>query len=289
MSVGVIWNRAARRARYLPVHRLFPEAEVVVTESPEEAESKARELAQRHSTVVAIGGDGTVNSVVNGLRGTDAALGLIPAGTGNVLARELLIPVHDPSEAARICLGDASTAIDLGQCGDRLFVASAGFGVDAEVVARADGWKPVWGRLAFVMAASVEQFRQHRWHVAIDAEGRRVYEGEAVLVAAVNCPRYAGWRKPLPDTSLADGLLDLFVVMPSNLPGTPLLDVAGWALLGRAHRSKRVRTFRAAEFQLRFEGPEPLCQMDGELVPDGAKTVRVQPRALQVKTRKAVI
>jgi diacylglycerol kinase family enzyme len=289
VSVGVIWNRAARRARYLPVHRLFQEAEVVVTESPEEAESKARELARRHQTVVAVGGDGTINSVVNGLRGSEAALGLIPAGTGNVLARELFVPVHDPSDAARICMGEASTAIDLGECGDRLFVASAGFGVDAAVVARADGWKPVWGRMAFAMAASVEQFRRHRWRVVIDAEGKRVYEDEAVLVAAVNCPRYAGWRKPMPDTSLADGLLDLFVVTPSHLAGTPLADVAAWALLGLAHRSKRVRTFRAAEFQLRFEGPEPDCQLDGELVPNVAKSLRALPKVLQVKTHKAVI
>ena len=289
MSVGVIWNRAARRARYLPVHNLFPDAEVCATDGPEQAETQAREIAQRHDTVVAIGGDGTVNSVVNGLRGTGATLGLIPAGTGNVLARELLLPVHDPHEAARICLGDTCTTIDLGEVGDRLFVASAGFGVDAAVVARADGWKPVWGRLAFAMAASVEQFRRHRWRVAIEAEGERVYEGEAVLVAAVNSPRYAGWRKPMPDASLADGLLDLFLVTPSSLPGTPLLDVAGWALLGCAERSKRVRTFRATEFRLLFEGPEPLCQLDGEIVPNVSKIVRVLPRALQVKTRKAVI
>src|SRR5207247_1264597 len=90
----------------------------------------AREAAaQGYDVVVAAGGDGTVNEVVNGLAGTETALAALPIGTVNVWVRELGLPLH-PRAAAEALLGAQVRAIDLGRAGDRYFLLMAGVGFD---------------------------------------------------------------------------------------------------------------------------------------------------------------
>ena len=109
-----------------------------VDKAPTERAGHATELAAAAvaagvEVVCAIGGDGTVNEVVNGMAGSDVPLAVIPTGTVNVLAIELGIPL-DPPDACRLAAAGHVIAIDLGLAGDRYFALMAGAGVDAAVV-----------------------------------------------------------------------------------------------------------------------------------------------------------
>jgi diacylglycerol kinase (ATP) len=283
VSVGVVWNRAARRAPHIRLHRLFPDAEVVAPTSHEEAVAATRELAGRHETIVAVGGDGAVHAVINGLAGTEAALGLIPAGTGNILATALRIPVNDHRLAARICLGDVETVIDLGECGNRRFAASIGYGFDGRVIGPADRLKPFFGRGAFIVAALGLQFTTEPWQVKAYSDGEVRYDGEAVLAAVVNVGKYGGLLRVSDRTSGVDGLLDLAVLRPGRWPKCGMVGPAVRGLLSAADRSGRVEVFRGTEFRLEVS-PVPVAQIDGEPWEAPSYTVKAVPKALRVKT-----
>jgi len=118
-----------------------------------DATSFAREEAKRNDLIVAAGGDGTINEVMNGLVGTDTALGALPVGTGNVWVRELQQSLN-PLHAARQLADGHVELVDVGQANERYFLLMAGVGLDAAItreVHSAD--KKRLGRLAYVALA----------------------------------------------------------------------------------------------------------------------------------------
>lgn len=187
------------------------QAEPVLTLSPGAATAAARQCVKnRYDLVVAAGGDGTINAVINGLAGSSTALGVIPAGTVNLFSLQMNIPL-DLDAACRLLARGRQTAIDLGRVNQRYFTCMAGVGFDAFVIKNTD-WrlKRLTGAFAYLVAGIAAfflyPFRQVWVRIDGQPEPRRGY-----LVIAGNVKYYGGNMALLPRADLQDGKLDVCI------------------------------------------------------------------------------
>lgn len=309
----VIRNPNARRA--LPVERLLTAAqshapswdvEVRTTSRPDEPSSLVRAAIEGGATaILACGGDGTLNSVVNAVRALGAkevAVGAIPAGTANVWAHEAEIPRSAEGALALLEHG-ARVSVDLGVArsgvAERAFLLMAGLGLDAAVVARVDARPRLKRRIAqgaFVLAGAGALRSQRPVVCTIvedGAEGDPVAVRRSVLMAvAGNTRLYGGVTRLASAAEMDDGLLDL-VTFEARAGLRGLLDAAvhlgrtagrlrrGWAGASVA----RVAYQRSGRFEVHPERALPV-QLDGEFFAtcDAARplTLHVERHALQV-------
>jgi YegS/Rv2252/BmrU family lipid kinase len=257
------------------------EGTVTLTEAPGHAFALAQgAVAARASLVCAWGGDGTVNEVARVVAGTGTALGVVPAGSGNGLARELGVP-WDPVQALGVALGRRERVIDVGDVEGRLFVNVAGIGLDAQVAARFNArpgrrrglWPYVW-----MGAHELLRYRAREYTIRGGAE---TWREEAIVVLCANGRQYGGGAIVAPTARLDDGQLDL-VVVSSRAPLLALRDSLH-LFRGTLDRAPGVRTARAATFEI--AAPEPIpFHVDGEPVAGGPRlTVRVRPAVLRVR------
>lgn len=159
--------------------------------------------------VIAWGGDGTANEVAGPLIGTTAVLGLVPAGSGDGLARSIGLPA-DPAEALAVAVGDRTMRLDVGWLGDRHFLNVGGFGFDA-AVARAFEHDVRRGPAGYVRAG-LRCLRSYRAApCTVDLDGA-VLAGAWFLVAFANGREYGNGFVLAPDGDPCDGLLDVVVV-----------------------------------------------------------------------------
>ncbi|WP_228002251.1 diacylglycerol kinase family protein [Nocardia australiensis] len=215
----------------------FAERGVEVTEvrAPTAAESvrlvrESIDSAHPPDAVVCIGGDGLMNVLLGAVAQTGVPLGLIPAGTGNDLAREIGVPTDDPVAAADLILRGRTRTIDLGVVESeapgvepKWFATVTGTGFDARVTLRANRMRWPKGPLRYTIAALVEivgrfavPYRMELFGVAHRALDNpvsdTVIETAAVMVAVGNTRTYGGGMLICPDAKPDDGLLDLTVV-----------------------------------------------------------------------------
>lgn len=213
-------GRAARLIPWLR-ERLArrPEVELYVTRRPGDAEARASgALRAGNDRVVAVGGDGTVQEVVNGLveASAPAQLGVLPVGTGNDLARSLGLP-SDPAAAWTVAIGRSVRTLDLGRArnGDdeeRWFASAAGIGFDAQVAAtmaaRRGGRFSRAGYLLTTLA-ELRRFSNRRVRLVLDGE---TIERDVMFVAIANGAYYGGGMRIAPDARTDDGHLDVCIV-----------------------------------------------------------------------------
>ncbi|MGO2746854.1 diacylglycerol/lipid kinase family protein [Microbacterium sp.] len=250
------------------------------------------------TTVIAVGGDGTVRAVAEALAGTDVALGIVPQGTGNLLARNLEVPLDDISAALqRISAGD-TRQIDLGwaRLGDddeeRAFAVMVGFGVDAQMLVETDDdLKSRAGWLAYVeaMGRAMAGTEMTDVTVTIDDEEPREIRGHTLLIG--NCGMVQGGLRLLPDANLDDGLLDLLLISSDGaLQWLDTVRSVVWdngirRLITRDESTVNTDSTRfhtAARVRVELERPLEF-EIDGEEVGEVSSfEVRVQAGALQV-------
>jgi diacylglycerol kinase (ATP) len=288
----VIFNPAARGEKTLRVRR-FLEAKAghSVTVAPTECAGDAKLLAARavqegFRVIVAAGGDGTINEVVNGIGTSGAALGVLPLGTVNVFAHELRIPRRLETAWQVIKAGELRT-IDLA-CAEagsatRYFVQLAGVGFDAQAV-RDASWelKKKIGPLSYVWAGiKTLGTTLARVEVSLNGGGPRA-AGAAVLVG--NGRFYGGPFALFPKARMDDGLLDVCVFESCGY-----LDVLryGQGILRGAHiHLGDVEYFQAERLVCTAPGTTPF-ELDGEDAGDAPVTFSIVPRALQVIVPKS--
>ena len=290
MPVAIIINpRAGRRRGAAVAERVElaraalrdhgDDGEVVVADGRGRGCDAARKLVQRGvETVVVWGGDGTVNEVASQLVGRGAALGIVPAGSGNGLARELGLSMH-PAHALRTALRGPVRTIDAGELGGRLFFNVAGVGFDASLAAAFNA-RERRGPGGYLAAALREALRYEPARYDVDADGGGA-SGAALLVAVANTRQYGNGAIIAPAARLDDGRLDVVVVPPIGLLA------AGWQLRrlfrGTLDGLPGVRMLRVREGEI--AAGEPLAfHVDGEVVRGERRlTIAVHARALPVR------
>jgi len=174
---------------------------------------------ERHAydRVIVLGGDGTINGVVNGLMasGESLPLGIVPSGTGNEIVRSLGIP-KNPEKAMQIVLTGREYPIDVGKVNERYFLNTFGLGADVEVVKMVNTLRSRYrfarNRSVYYLAALLLLSSGFDPFEAEIQVGDRVFQGHAVLIAAANGRIYGERLLALPAPSLTDGLLDLYLL-----------------------------------------------------------------------------
>ena len=239
-------------------------------------------LADGVDTLAVCGGDGMVHLGVGLCAGTDVALAVIAAGTGNDVARELGLPVHDAAAAARLIDTGRVRSIDAGRAEDdhgvvRWWVGVLGAGFDARVNERANGWSWPTGKWRYVLAVARELpvFRPIPYVVEVDGQRR---ETGAMLVAVANGPSYGGGMRVCPDAVLDDGLLDVLVLSEISIPA--FLRVFPRVFAGTHVRHPAVEVLRGHRVRLVAKGV--VAYADGERVGPLPLTCAVVPGALRV-------
>ena len=255
------------------------EIEVVVTSARGEVERLAREAADRGvERVLVCGGDGTVHEGVNGVAGSETALGILPGGRGNDLAATLGVPL-DPAGAARHLVRGPLRRIDLGVINGRRFGTTAGIGFDADVATRTNqgAWRRA-GRFSYVggILASLAAFRAPQLRVSAGGEKR---EGRYLMCAVSNTGRYGGGILIAPDASAEDGLLDICLV--GNASRLRLLRILPAAYRGEHVREREVEMLRAEVVEVAADRELPVIA-DGEAAGTTPARITVERRALLV-------
>ena len=290
MDVGIIINPAAGvhrggtiDARTTLAHAVLRncglEGEVLVTEGPGHARDLAGMLVGRGlNTVVAWGGDGTVNEVASRVAFRGPALGIVPAGSGNGLARELDLD-WDPARALETAVRGPVRWIDAGELGGRLFFNVAGIGFDAHL-ATVFNARTRRGALGYAIAALRELAVYDPVLYAVRAD-QLAFEEKALIVAVANTRQYGNRAIIAPHARPDDGLLEL-VIIPPLVPLSALWH-AHRLFAGTVHRLRGARMHSVRDAEIAGAGPLTF-HVDGE-VASGPSTlsVKVHPRAVPVR------
>ena len=287
MRVCYVVNPAAGRGR---TGKLWPllgqrlkeeghEFDVLYTGHPREATELARRAAREgYDRVAAVGGDGTACEVGEGLVGTDAALVVVPSGTGNDLRKPLRVP-EDPLAAARLAFVGAPRPIDVGQVGARYFLNVAGVGFDAEVAREVNRLPKYFGGTIPYLWGVAKKLTSHRSvPMRIVADGR-VLEERVYLLALGNGQWYGAGMKITPDAVIDDGLFDVVYAVDFNAWDAILTvpKVYSGAHLGHP----KLRQLRARRVEITADQPVAY-HIDGEEQGYLPATFVIIPRALQV-------
>ncbi len=289
---------AATRERIAAVCTGLGWAEPVWLEtSPEDpGTGQAREAVERGADVVlACGGDGTVRAVAQALSGTGVAMGLLPAGTGNLLARALGTPL-DMLAATRVALTGDDRPIDVGrvrlgdgeeedEADEQTFLVMAGTGMDAAIMQNTpETLKDRVGPLAYVVSG-LRALRGRRTRVSVRLDGGEPLRRSSRTVVVGNTGTLPAGLVLMPDATLDDGRLDVINLAPKG--------VAGWfaVLLRVATRTRRghprVEHWQAGTVEIVADAPQA-AQIDGDPVGEVSRLrMRVDPRALVVRVEEA--
>lgn len=239
----------------------------------------ARELAASHDRLFVLGGDGTVMEAATGVAeaGSSMPIGILPAGTGNQLARALSISLAPPRAVAQLLHG-SERCIDIGILnGQRRVGIGAGLGLDAAMIAGAHGaLKRRLGPASYVVSATAAALRPRRFALQAEVDGRMI-ERECTVAMVLNLGRiFNGLLELAPGASLVDGLLDLVIVDTRSLADALNFSVTEM-LLRRRHADSRWTFARGQAIRVEtLDGSVP-AQVDGDLIDDRRLLLEVAP------------
>jgi diacylglycerol kinase (ATP) len=248
------------------------------------AEHARRAAVLGYRAVAAVGGDGTVAEVISGLAGSSVALGIIPQGTANQVAGNLHLPM-DVERAVEVIVSGRAVPMDVGRMENgRHFALIAGAGWDAEVMAIATrALKDRWGFWAYLYAGLRRAIAPSSALFQITVDGQQ-FEVNAATVLVANVGQIFHELLPFelpiaPESSMSDGLLDICIFAPRNLP-----DVAAvlWKVASRRYRGdERMLYLQAQEIHIEAD-PPVIKQIDGDLAGLTPLTASVVPGGVRV-------
>ncbi len=239
----------------------------------------ARAVFEGAELVVAVGGDGTLREILNGLNLDKSILGVIPAGTGNGFVRSLDLPLKWKNALQGLSEWEPRR-IDIGRANDILFLNSAGIGLDGAVAeAAANKYKCLKGYLAFAAALVDQAANFSRFHCHIECNGLRFDEGQTLVALVANGRYYGGKLCIAPQASIDDGFLDLCLIRKRSIP--ELLILGARVAVRRHLSSKAFLKMQGHTFTLETSRRLPL-QIDGDVTEATCVEVEIMPSALRV-------
>jgi diacylglycerol kinase (ATP) len=279
-------GKALRQVRELLASCGFS-AEMVATGSALELETRARAaVADGCSLLLALGGDGTFQCLVNAVAGSNVLLGVLPAGGGNDFAAGLGLPL-DPLLAAQVMLNGIPRSLDLarartGDGRERLYVGGGGLGLDAEAArAASEEFRKLPGRLRYLAAAlsALRNFSPIGLTVEFSDGEQAPVTMTVLLAAALNTPTYGAGLRLAPDARMDDGLLDIALL--EDLKVHQVLALVPRLLFSGELRTARITRRRAT--RVRFSTERPcIFHGDGEIFGPTPVEITVVPQAIRV-------
>jgi len=282
-STGKRWPKLRERARALGL-----EGDELRSERPAHLTELARDAAGRYDLLVVVGGDGTLNEVVNGVAGTEAELAVLAAGTGQDFGRTHGIPTRF-DDAVRVAVEGEPRRLDLGRVeyrdaagapATRWFANVGSAGMSGAVAARANAMsKALGGRATFYYALAREflTWRNTEVTVTLDDAERR---GRMHDVIVANGQWHAGGMRLAPDASAEDGLFD--VILIGDVTKLDFVTTSPKLYSGRYLTHPRVEPLRSATVAVDSAAPLPL-ELEGEPVGTTPARFTVVPKALSVR------
>lgn len=254
--------------------------EAVIPSSYADTRRVAAEAARSGvERVIALGGDGTLDTVAAELAFSDTTMGVIAGGTGNDFCKTNGIPL-DPEAALQVALGPHTRQLDLGMAaGKHAFLNVAGAGFDAEVAAVAGKYpKGLGGTLPYLLGAltTIVRYRATRVTVTVDDQQ---YQGPITLVAIANGPQYGGGMRIAPTARRDDGLFDVYVA--DQLSPLQLLGLLPRVYTGSHVKHPAIRLLRGREVHIAHEGPIH-AHVDGDVIHEPTLNFRTEVGALRV-------
>ncbi|HEV2804099.1 MAG TPA: diacylglycerol kinase family protein [Chthoniobacterales bacterium] len=280
----VILNPAARGARAqrlrAQVEKLARGSVLCTTSDAGQAEALARNAAEEgYQRIVAAGGDGTVNEIVNGIAGYDVSLGLLPLGTMNVFATELGLPLNDLAACWKIIQRNRTDQVDLPRANRKHFVQLAGVGLDAQAVKETSrAFKRSFGPLSYLISA-VQIASRTPPVLRIESEEAVAGEGSFVLVG--NGRLYGGRFPFFKQAVMNDGLLDVIVFKRLNY--VDIIRYLQDVVFTPQISSPEVEYFQTKRVRVTSDESVPV-EIDGELVGNCPVEFKIRAGGLRVLT-----
>lgn len=280
-----------RTQTYLPrIKHLFAgrqfHSEFVVTPSLEELELRTRSaIAAGRRVLLALGGDGTFQGLVNAAYGSNVVLGILPTGGGNDFAAALALP-KNPLAAARAIVEVQPRAVDLLRARtadgrERLYVGGGGVGLDAESARYVSSFRRVPGRLRYVVAAlrALIEFTPMRVRAEFPGNELPSIEEKVLVAAVLNTPTYGGGIRLAPAAQLDDGLLTVLFVR--DLRAFQVLALLPRLITRGDLPDSYLQRVSAEEVRLTPDRP-CFFHGDGEILGPAPVEIKMLPRAIRI-------
>ena len=231
--------------------------------------------------VFVAGGDGTVMAAATAMASSGTPMAILPTGTGNLLARNLDLPLNDETECLRIGIAGRDRAIDVGGVADRKFVVMAGLGFDAAIMRDApEGLKKAVGWPAYVVSAA-KHLRGRGMRVTITLDDGTPLQRRVRTVVVGNVGKLQGNIPLLPDAKPDDGVLDVVLLSIRNV--VDWVRVSGRVMRRADVPDRRIERFTAKHVVVEASHTQPR-QLDGDVIEPGkVMDIRVEPGALVVR------
>ncbi|MEQ9449403.1 MAG: diacylglycerol kinase family lipid kinase [Rhodospirillaceae bacterium] len=277
--VLAVFNPAAGRSRRRYFEAVVEElralgasVSVVETEAPGHAQRIAAGASgQEFDVIAAAGGDGTINEIVNGLKGNSVALGIIPLGTANVVADEIALR-RSPALVARALAHGPIKNIHVGLANNRRFVMMAGMGFDANVVNGVSlNLKKKIGPLAYIWQAVRQAFAERFTPCEVTIDGKSY---QTVSLVACNGRRYGGPFIAVPQSSLNDA--GFYVVLMKGRSWFSIARYGFGLLIGRISMWPDVEIVKGSEVVIQSKAGDPV-QADGDIITALPVRIHVDP------------
>lgn len=257
------------------------ECAIMETSGPRNATQLVKEHCFDYSAVVAVGGDGTVLEVSNGLAGTDIPLGILPLGRGNDFARAMNIPIDSAQveKALEIIAENAAQYVDLVAFNGRVFLNIASVGFDAEIIHDLHKVKRfVKGRAAYLISVFLKFLTYKPKDVELLIDGEKI-ASKVFLTAVCNGICYGGGMMINPKGSVTDGLLDVIMISPVPRYKIPFLLLK--FIKGNHLNLPYVTSYQCKEIEI--SSPEPLAvNVDGESPMNTPISLMIKPLSIRV-------
>lgn len=258
--------------------------EISITEAPGHATEIAKKAASGGEAVriYSVGGDGTLNEIVNGIADyPNAELGIIPCGSGNDVARHLY-PVIDPLKLLRVLPVSTSTTIDVGRLNGKYFFNIASIGFDAEVVLNSRYFKRfplVSGSMSYILAVFVTLIKCKKYKLKISLDNNIPIEKEFLLSIFANGSYYGGGMLAAPSAKMDDGIFDFYLV--ESLSRLKILRFFPLFMRGEHGSMKEVELSRGSKAIVESTAPFPV-NIDGEISLETRVSLELLPQHIRV-------
>ncbi len=249
----------------------------------DEARLAKEAIAEGFTTLVVVGGDGTISNVANAilLSGQDVRIAVLPAGTGNDFAKLLGTLKSDAPTVAHLCATAPEQRVDVGRIENRYFINCCGFGFDVAVLEGIRKHSRLRGNAVYVYTAITELFGFRGSELGVKSDQSARPAAMHLMFVLANASYFGGTFEIAPGAIATDGKLDAISIL--DLPAWKRAAVLGAALMGKHERFKECVRERSGAFEISFPVP-PVYDADGELhrANDSVVNVSSCPSALRV-------